>query len=322
MENVAIKKIVKNIYEIDYSKIKLDNKNEFIVDKNGVSDFVNGLKLIDKDNGIIVMPINYTNGLFYSNEHGGEIYSSPKFEPEIVSFSFDIIGLKKDAYYKLTLTAKTSGNNTFYNSNRKAIISTSTGELVLEHDFKDNNDFISITGVFCAISTEIILNFAIGKISIKNIVIDEVELIEEEITTEEAAPEIIHSNTIELAAYGIFEMLPYTNDVRFVKLQDISSHGLSLFFDNNNLEYIIERSNTNDTVNECITNMRYILNIDLNKNVNYQKFNTYAITEISSNISPNTLKQGYYKFALIKQDGTKYRIQQSGRVGIYIYKLS
>lgn len=322
MENAAIKRIVKNIYNIDYSKIKIDNKNEFIVDKNGVSDFVNGLKLIDKDNGVIVMPLNYTNGLFFSEENGGEIYSSPKFEPEIVPFSFDIIGLKRDAYYKLTLKAKTSGNNTFYNSNRKAIISTSTGELVLEHDFKDNTEYVSITGIFCALSTEVILNFSIGKISIKDISIDEVELVEEEITTEETATEVVHSNTIELAAYGIFELLPYTDNVRFVKLQEISAHGISLFFDNNTLEYIIERSNTNDVVGDCITNMRYVLNIDLNKNVNYQKFNTYAITEISSNISNNTLKQGYYKFVLLKQDGTKYRIQQSGRIGIYIYKLS
>ena len=321
-ENVAIKRIVKNIYSIDYSQIKLEDKNEFIVDKNGVSDFVNGLKLIDKDNGIIVMPINYTNGLFYSSENGGEIYSSPKFEPEIVNFSFDLMGLKRNSFYKLTITARTAGNNSFYNSNRKATISTSTGELILEHDFKDDVDNTSITGVFCAVSQEIIINFAIGKINIKNITIDEVELVQETIESEEKPTEIIKNGSFELAAYGIFEALPYTDSVRFVQLQDISSHGISLFFDNNTKEYIIERDNKNDVVSDCITNMRYILYIDLNKNANYQKFIGYAMTEISSNISPNTLKQGFYKFVLTKPDNTPYRIQQSGRIGIYLFKLN
>ena len=52
--DIKIKKILRKIYNIDYSKISLRNDDEFIMQQNGVSEFTQMLRKMDTDNGIIV----------------------------------------------------------------------------------------------------------------------------------------------------------------------------------------------------------------------------------------------------------------------------
>ena len=84
-----VKKVLRRIYQLDFSNCLVKNKEEFYTEK-GVSTFAATFKKTDFDNGIVVTPNGYKNGLFYSVENGGEIYSPTKFTPDLVTFSLNI----------------------------------------------------------------------------------------------------------------------------------------------------------------------------------------------------------------------------------------
>ena len=324
MSDTMIKKVINKVYHLDYSKVKLESGDEFVINKNGYSDFIQSFKMIDHDNGYVVLPSNYNNGLFYRIDNGGEIFSSPKYEPEITKFSFNILGLRIGKFYRVSVKAKTTGNYTMFTSDRSLLVTTSTNELLIEEDLTDVDKYQVYNGIFCSQSSEIIINFEIGKIYIKDIIIEEVEIIENEIVDEEKPVETFTGNTLELCAYGIFEIVPngLENQSKYVKLQDVSSHGIVLSYNKETHEYIVERDNNNDTISDILTNARYIMHIDLNKTISFKKFNGYSITAVSPDISPCTLKQGYYSFVLNGLNGEPYTPDKTGRIGIYFYKLN
>jgi hypothetical protein len=99
MSDIKVKKILRKIYNIDYSKILLRDDDEFILQANGISEFTEYLVKRDMDNGVIVTPSGYKTGLFYSINNDGELYSSSKLLPDIVNFTFNIYGLKKNHFY-------------------------------------------------------------------------------------------------------------------------------------------------------------------------------------------------------------------------------
>ena len=97
---------------------------------------------------------------------------------------------------------------------------------------------------------------------------------------------------------------------------------LNLYYDKTTSEYIIERDNNEDTLNSSLTGIDFIININVNKVVNYKKFSGYRIVEVSPDLSPNTLKQGFVKFVFVDKDENVVKFQNDdGRIAITVTKI-
>ena len=107
-----IKKVVQRVYQFDFSKCTLIDGNEMISTEHG-NEFVNTFIKRDIDKGIIVTPVGYSKGMIYKTTNGGEIASPSSWFPDIINFAFNVYGLKKNSYYRLTVKAK---NYRKYNS--------------------------------------------------------------------------------------------------------------------------------------------------------------------------------------------------------------
>lgn len=312
MENINIKKVLQRIYNFDYKQCVIRNNEEFIIE-NGVSEFVSSFKKYNATEGIAVLPHGYDAGLFYKNDNGGEIYSSPKYSPDIVSFGLNIYGLKKGSFYKVTVPARSTGILKTITSDRTLTIVTDSKELVVSEDLTDVYENKEVYGIFRATSNEINLIFKLGKIFIKDIIIDEVELFEEKTVTED--PNIIlEEGKIKLLAYGVFDYntTPEPGYAgRYIENLRISGKGIRLYYDTKDKEFILERSNTNDVLNESFTNSSYIVDINMNK----LPMSKYKVKHVSNDLSPNNLKQGYIVL------GIDQEIKNEGKITILIKKI-
>lgn len=300
---MKIKKVIKNIYSFDLKKCSLQSGSEMILTNHG-NEFVVNFRKRDIDSGLIITPGNYTKGLIYKSTNGGEFYNNPGWVPDLVMFSYDLFGLKKGAFYRITIKGR---NTRIYNrllditDNRKLEITNGSSELVLEHDFSDDLENVSVDGIFRSNSVEEILFFTMGKIYINNIIIDEVEILANDETENEKNEENInHLKSKEVSAYAVFSLKPEESKVRYSKLERVSGYGVNLYYDKNSASYILERDTQEDTLGASFTNSNFIVDFNFNKVVNYGIFDNYSIVEVSNDIAPNSLKQGFIRFQLIK----------------------
>lgn len=326
--NIQIKKILRKIYNIDYSKILLRNDDEFIMQANGVSEFTQMLRKMDTDNGIIVTPSQYRSGLFYTLDNDGELYASSKLLPDIVTFSLNLFGLKKGYFYRITILARDTDANTIITADRKITIIDDSRQIILESDLKGYDKNQECIGYFRALSNEANLNFSIGKVVIKDIIIDEVVLAEEKAFNQDDEEEITEektNKTLELTMYGIYGLvcsIPAGYKGKYINLTRYSGRGLELYYNQIDKTYTLERSNVENLCNDPFTNLNYIVNFNIDKLQNNNIFDNYRILKVSTDISPNTLKQGYIEFAFIK-DGKNVEYNNNlGRLYITINKIN
>lgn len=324
--NIKVKKVIRNIYNIDYSKILLKCDNEFIVQANGISEFTKYLEKIDLDNGIIVTPLNYRYGLFYSTDNGGEIYASNIQVPDITTFSLKLIGLKKKYFYRITIIARDTGSNSYITDDRTITISDDTQQQVLAADLKGYTENQSCTGFFRSNSNEINLFFTLGKIVIKDIIIDEVLLEEEDnlnIDESEADVELPEGKEI-LAGYGTFDLAiesPKEYTGKYIQLVRSFGKGIILSYDSVDQEYVLERDNSELVIVDSFTNSNYIVDFNFSKVPNAGIYDHYEITDVNTDISPTSLKQGYICFALLDKSGKRVSYHGNGRLTILIKKI-
>lgn len=300
-----IKRIIQRIYNFDYSKCELADSDEFIATEHG-NEFTNTFICRDLDKGIIVTPSEYVKGLVYKSTDGGYIYNPPSWIPDIVGFAFNIYGLKKNAYYRLTVKTK---NTSKYNplvditdDRGIEIVNNATQELMLKEDISEVMTFSDFSVIFKANSVEETLNFKIGKIAIKDIVIDEVELmldVEEEQIAEEDTLVEFDSGKSNTVAYAVFNC-DCDVDVKhkYTEMPKTTGKGLNLYFDKDTTEYILERDNYEDTIQSAFTNANYVVDFLFTK----APYASYMITGVSNDVSPNTLKQGFIKFKIIDME--------------------
>jgi len=328
MADIKVKKIERRIYEFDFSQCEVQHRSEFFV-SNGVSEFVTTFKKQDIDSGIIVTPGGYRVGLFYSVSNGGEIYSSPKFNPDIVSFNFNIYGLKKGKYYRITIPARSAGTSAIITTDRNLVVTTDTQDMIIKEDLTDVlEENKECYGLFRAESEEINLFFTIGKIVISDIIIDEIELLqedEEEKEDEGLDTEQLNYGKYQLVAYGVFNMKAEMREIfngRYLSATKYTGKGLNLYYDRVNDQYVLERDNAHDILGTSFTTANYVIDINLNKTVNKNIFSTYRICEVSAEVSPNTIKQGYIVFEIVDVNGNKVNISNNdSRVTILVHKL-
>ena len=325
MTNVKLKKIIRKIYNLNYDNVTLRDNDEFIVHTNGVSEFNSFFKKFDLKEGIIVSPVNYKKGLFFSIANKGEIYSSSRCSPEITKFAFDIAGLKKDYFYRITVLARDTDNYNVVTSDRTLTVSDNTNTLIIEKDLKGFDTNQICVGFVRPTSSEISLFFSIGKIIIKDIIIEEVLLEEEEnLTSSEDLTEIVPENKEKLVGYAVFDLKPIVSSSytgRFKPLHKLYGKGLSLVFDTTTNTYILERSNLDNVLEESFTNIPYKIEFNFNKVPNDGIFTSYNIIKYSNDISPTMLKQGYLEFALLNgKEKISYNGENS-RFYVNIYKI-
>ena len=317
---IDIKKINRNIYKFDLSRCDIEDGYEMIT-ANGVNEFVSAFRKRDLDNGIIVTPGGYNKGLIYKASNGGEFYNNPAWYPDIVSFTYDIYGLRKGYFYKITVKARNVrkySSITDSTDNRKLSVVTDGEEVLIHEDLSNVFDNKEFTTIFRANSTEANLIFTIGKIYINDIIIDEVELVDEE---PEADPDvIIEDGKTKLVAYGIFD--PNVKPAgKYTEVDRLSGKGIKLFYDTSKKCYTIERDNVSDVLQASFTNAEYFIDINTNKLPVSDKYNRLVITDIDNGISTNTLKQGSVSFALLNSSGEKCIYDKLGRIVILIYKI-
>ena len=320
--NIKIKKIIKTLYSIDYSKIALESDNEFIIHDNGVSEFTQYLKKIDMNSGIIVTPLNYKSGLFYSVEDGGYIYSSSKLLPETVTFSLNLYGLKRNSFFRIKVLAKDTDASAYITSDRSLTVVDDMHNNVIMADLKGYTKTEECIGFFKSSSNEVNLHFTLGKICIKDIIIEEVVLVEEEKLNaeEDAADEVLPEGKEILVAYTAFNLEPIIPDNfngRYIPLTKIFGKGISVIYDKMENAYIIERDNSVNILVEPFTNINYVVDINTNK----VECVTYAIDAVSADVSPYMLKQGFIKFHLVDSAGNKINYKGTGRFIVTIHKI-
>jgi len=319
-----IKKIKDRIYEFDFSSAGLINGEELIV-KNGVSEFVMALRKRDLDKGIIVTPSGYKSGLVYKSTNNGELYNHPSWIPDIINFSLNVFGLKKGSFYKITVIGRDSGSNMVITNDRTLRVLTEDKELIIDANLKDINENKEYYGIFRTPDNEANLFFSIGKIYLSDVIIDEIDIVTDEARDEEEAVEILEEGKLQLVSYGVFTTQPISREEykgRYLQMMRYTGKGISLYFDKNTNQYILERDNVNDVIGEAFTNINYIVDFNFNKVPNKGLFSQYNICEVSTDISPNTLKQGYLKFEFA--DATDHPVvytNADGRIAILIYKL-
>ena len=318
---MEIKNITRNIYHIDYSNILLNNNDEFITESNGINDFSQYLRKNDPDNGVLVSFNNYKNGLFFSIKNGGQIYSDPSLLPELVTFSMDIIGLKKGTWYRVIVSARNAGSNSVITSNRDLVVTNSNNEAVINKNLSNTVANENFVGYFMATSEEEYLFFSIGKIVIKDIKIDEIELnsTEKQVKTKRSLGE----GSKNIVAYGIFKMNYQENKKyvgRYIKLTRMGGYGIELYFDTKNISYVLERSNTENMMNESFNLPKYSIEINDKKLISFNIYQNIRTKDINAGISPNTMKQGYLEFCLTDINGKCVKYNNIGNIYIYIYE--
>lgn len=335
MADANIKKVVQRIYEFDLSNCDLEDGNEMITTPSGKSEFVNAFIKRDLDKGIMVTPSGYTKGLVYKSTNHGEFYNNPLWMPDIVTFSMNIFGLKKNSFYRVTVLSRTThkyNKLTDVTDDRSLEVSNDNQELLINADVSDAYENESYSGIFRATSNEINLFFRLGKIYISNIIIDEIELLEEQSDNEEELnpteqTTILEDGHTKLVAYGVFNTIPAIENAetyrgRYLEMTKLTGKGINLYFDKITHEYIIERDNVEDTITSSLTGIEYLIDFNFNKFINKDIFSGYRITEVSPDISPNTLKQGYIKFVFVNKDEKVVDLQNNeGRLAFLVNKI-
>jgi hypothetical protein len=325
MAEINIKKIKDKIYEFDLTNSELVDGNEIVVNNN-ISEFVMTFRKQDLNKGVIVTPGGYLNGLVYKSSNDGEFYNNPLWMPDLVTFNFNVFGLKAGKFYRLTVVSRDTGKNEVITSDRSLVVTNEERELLIDANVAGVESNTDYQAIFRTDDTETHLFFKIGKIYISNVIIEEVELVTDEDNAAEKIPDTLYGEgKLRLVAHGIFTTNPQTNEQykgRYIPMSKYTGKGINLYYDTTTNQYIIERDNANDVLEESFTNLAYTVDININKVVNKGHFSQYNIVEVNPDISPNTLKSGYIVFDFVDDAGktVKYT-NDSGRIAIMIYRL-
>lgn len=310
MSNILIKRVIRQIYQFNLTNCMLNSGEEMVTTAYG-NEFTNTFKMRDLDNGIIITPSNYSQGLVYKSTNGGEFYNPTGWAPDLVQFSYNFFGLKKGAFYRVSVIGRNVSpfnRITDITDDRSLEVTDDQQDLIVTADLTENLDNATFTGVFRATSNEANLHFRIGKIYINNIILEEVEIATEESAEEEVIQNVtLENGSFEVAAYCVFSFVPTIADPtkyngKYLELNRITGKGLNLYYNKIEKTFLIERDNIEDTLGEAFTLVHYTIDINTNKMVSKNVFERYQIVKISPDVSPNTLKQGYIEFEFIKDN--------------------
>lgn len=319
---MEIKKILNRLYEFDLGKCSLGDGTEIL--SNGIDDELTRiLRKVDTSAGILVQPSNYKKGLVFLKA-SRELLNNPEWTPAIIKFNLEILGLKKGSYYRVTTIAR---NYKKYiklidvTEDRSLQVTTSNNDMLIMADLTNNMSPTELSGIFKAQSAECVLAFKLGKIAIKNIIIEEVELMSENFD-EQGNEVIIDENRTQIVSATVFSTKLENTSLyasKWSPLLRLYGKGLHLYYNRSTMEYLIERDNVDDIINDNLNANHLVITINTTKLQN-TGFMSCRTKYCSSELSPNTLKPGYLMFDFIDAKGQPVEVGD-GRIAIKVEKL-
>lgn len=315
-----VKKVIQRIYEFNLSNSSLFDKQEIITTDAG-NEFTNTFIKRDFDKGIIVTPSGYSRGLVYRSIDGGMFYAPAIWYPDIISFNFNLYGLKKNTFYRITVKAKNMSkynNLTDITDDRTIKVITDDQMLLIDSDLSNEMDYKSLEGIFRATSIEENLSFRIGKIGINDIIIDEVEIASDSVSENKDEKDVeFETGKSNIVAYAVFMPTKEDSNKRYLEIPRITGKGLNLYFDKTTNEYILERDNYEDSIGVSFTNANYTVDFVFTK----APYASYQIVDVSNDVSPNTLRQGFIKFNILDSGKIGKYTRENGRLAFIVNKI-
>lgn len=298
-----IKKIKKKVYgfsltdDIVKDGYEIFGKNP-ATDRNEMADL---LKHTSLEDNIVVYVSDYGGGLYFHKDDDGmfSIVSDPSNMPSIVSFTLHFNGLKRGAWYKLSVVGRNTNNVNLYTDNRNVTVTNELREMILNAELSKAKTNTTYTEVFNAHDVETELRFKIGKVFIRDIILEEIEVEEPAAQdSDDIVDTEVSDGKITTVAYGVF--MPFTDTdrkdfTRYSRILRYSGCGIVLYKDHDTGEYILEKDNRDESFTENLNASNIIIDINTNKCDNGV---TASCITCSPEPSPNTRHSGYLRFLL------------------------
>lgn len=289
MNDYTIKSVLKKIYSIDYNNINLENNTELIISSN-TNDFHQLLFMNNEITNTHLIPTFETEtrrtqtGLFYKDN---TIYNHPLYGDPLISFRLSITGIKQSSFYRLRFI--TSPVETYVDDISSKVYIVINGKDIIYNKEITKND-TNIDHIFYSEATVLNIAVTIGKVIIKDIIFEEVEVMEE-VQTQQTVVEI--PDLMNLKAYSVFypRMLAIQDKV-ISKFPLVRGIGLNILYDKNDDVIIVERNKENDVIQDNIGYSKYLIDVKL--------FNSGEISDfkLSEEPSPFSGAGGYLTFRL------------------------
>lgn len=288
MNKYTIKSLIKKIYNIDYDNIKLENNTELIISRN-TNDVHQLLYKRDDISNIHMIPSfetenkNTQTGLFYKDN---QIYNHPIYGNPMTSIRFSLTGIKKGSYYRIRIIAR--GINTVKDLDSNKIYFVLNGTDIIYNSEIPTDKETVIDEVILSEATILNMSLSIGKVAIKDLIIEEVEISTNE-TKKTVAIEV--PNLANLKAYAVLRPKDLPNkSLRITKYPLLRGMGLNVYHNREGDYVLVEPNKNNDVINDNIGNPSYMVTTQI-----YNGGKTLDHT-ISSEASPFSGHLGYYTF--------------------------
>jgi len=256
--NYTIKSIIRKIYSIDYTKIKLENNTELIISRK-TNDFHQLLYMQNEITNTYMIPFfdsenkSVQTGLFYKDN---SIYNHPVHGSPLISFRLSLTGIKRNAFYRIRLLCETLDTKADITSSKLYIVLNGK-DIIYNKDIDDNEKAIEY--IFLSEGTVLNIAVTIGKIKIKDIIFEEVDIAESAALKENI---IEIPDLVNLKAYAVFKpnMLS-SGDKMISKFPLLRGIGLNVMYDKEKDIIIVERNKENDVIQENIGLYKYFIDI-------------------------------------------------------------
>jgi hypothetical protein len=289
MNNYTIKSIIRKIYSIDYSNIKLENNTELIISKK-MNDFHQLLYMQNELANTYLIPYfddenkSVQTGLFYKDK---SIYNHPIHGNPLISFKLSLTGIKKNTFYRMRFLCETLDTKAEITSSKLYIVLNGK-DIIYNKELCGNES--NIEHIFLSEGSVLNVAVTIGKIKIKDIIFEEVDV---------AEAAIIKENTIEipdlinLKAYAVFKpSMLVPGDKVISKFPLLRGIGLNVMYDREKDIILIERNKENDVIQENIGLCKYLIDVKcINAGVISEHF-------VGEGASPFSGYDGYSTFKL------------------------
>lgn len=290
MNDYTIKSVIKKIYSIDYSNISLEDNTELIISRN-TNDFHQLLFMDDDINNIYLIPRFESNlksvqtGLFYKEN---SFYNHPTYGDPLISFKLTLSGIKQNSMYRIRFVVEKIDHYLDGVSNKLYVVADGQ-DVLYNKEIKKNE---TIEYIHASNSTMLDLAITIGKIIIKDIVVEEVEVFEKVECTK-------NNTTIPdlslLKAYAVFKPKMITiGDKKIEKYPLVRGIGLNILHDTETDRVIIERNMNNDVLKDNINNFKYFVKVSVLNGGNISDI------RVMEGAAPFGNSNGYYSFNLSK----------------------
>jgi len=306
MNNYTIKSVIRKLYSIDYNNLKLEDNVEMIISKK-TNDFHQLLYMNNEITNVQMIPqfesdnVSTQTGLFYKKDL---FYNHPKLGAPLISFRLMLIGTKLNSFYRIRFIVR--GIEVYDDTVSKKVYVVLNGkDIIYNKELPTGKDTV-IEYIYLSEGSVINLAFTIGKVAIKDIIIEEIE-VQEDVKINERVVEI--PDLVNLKAYSVFKPSMLTNrDKILTKFPLLRGIGLNVIYNREDDIIIVERNKENDIVQESIGLYKYFIDVRV--------FNGGEIRDLKVSDSPSPFS-GYNGYASFKVN----EIKENTLIYVLVYEL-